>query len=83
MLFRSVVWIAPLNHWESGVLRNPSIADFLHRLHALPGLAVVEPDWNSPMLSDFRSWHDCGHFRREVFDQLLAPSVARLVAGKP
>jgi hypothetical protein len=80
--FRTVVWIAPLSHSASGVRLDPQIAGFLHRLHAIPGLAVVEPDWNSPMLADFRSWHDCGHFRREVFDELLAPSVARLVAGK-
>jgi hypothetical protein len=80
--FRTVVWIAPLNHWESAVLLDPQIAAFLHRLHAVPGLVVLEPDWNSQMLADFRSWHDCGHFRREVFDELLAPSVARLVAGK-
>jgi hypothetical protein len=80
--FKSVVWIAPLNHWEGGVLLDPQIAGFLHQLHAIPGLSVVEPDWNSPMLANFRSWHDCGHFRREVFDELLAPSVARLAAGK-
>jgi len=80
--FKAVVWIAPLNHWESGVILDPQIAGFLHQLHGISGLSVVEPDWNSPMLANFRSWHDCGHFRREVFDELLAPSVARLVAGK-
>jgi hypothetical protein len=80
--FKPVVWIAPLNHWESGVLLDPQIAGYLHQLDGIAGLSVVEPDWNSPMLANFRSWHDCGHFRREVFDELLAPRVARLVAGK-
>lgn len=80
--FKTVVWIAPLNHWEGDVLLEPKIAEFLHQLHEIPGLSVVEPDWDSPMLANFRSWHDCGHFRREVFDELLAPTVAHLLAGK-
>jgi hypothetical protein len=36
-------------------------------------LAVVEPDWQSPLLADYHEWHDCGHFRRSLFDQLIAP----------
>jgi hypothetical protein len=78
--FMAVVWIAPLNKWESGVLEDPDIADFVEKLRAIRGLTVLEPDWDSPMLSDFREWHDCGHFRRSLFDRLLAPTISKLLA---
>jgi hypothetical protein len=82
--FKAVVWIAPLNRWENtGLLADPDFAQFLRQLHAIANLTVVEPDWNSALLADFHAWHDCGHFRREVFDQLLAPSISKqLVANR-
>jgi hypothetical protein len=80
--FTAVVWIAPLNKWESGVLADPDIAEFITQLRAIPGLTIIEPDWDSPMLSDFREWHDCGHFRRTLFDQLLAPAISKVLADR-
>jgi hypothetical protein len=76
---KTIVWIAPLNKWEAGFLDDPAIQDFLKQLRAIPGLPVIEADRDSPLLSDFRNWHDCGHFRRIVFDQLMAPGVSRLL----
>lgn len=76
---RTIVWFAPVNRWESGILDDPDIVAFRRELQAIPGLSVVEADRDSPLLSDFRDWHDCGHFRREVFDQLLAPTISQLL----
>jgi hypothetical protein len=77
--FKTIAWIAPLNKWESSFLDDPAIRDFLQRLRAVPNLAVIEADRDSPLLSDFRDWHDCGHFRRIVFDQLVAPAVSEIL----
>jgi hypothetical protein len=74
--FRAIVWIAPLNKWQSSFLDDPAIQDFLRRLRTIPGLPVIEADRDSPLLADYRNWHDCGHFRRVVFDRLVAPGVA-------
>jgi hypothetical protein len=79
--FNTVVWIAPLNQSETALLQNPQVVHFLNELHAIPQLSVVEPDWQSPLLADFHEWHDCGHFRRSVFDQLIAPTATSLLVG--
>jgi hypothetical protein len=79
--FNTAVWIAPLNRSETPFLQNPDVVHFLRELHAIPHLGVVEPDWQSPLLADFHEWHDCGHFRRSLFDQLIAPSATILLAG--
>jgi hypothetical protein len=60
-------------------LDDPAIRDFLRQLRVIADLPVIEADRQSPLLADFRAWHDCGHFRREVFDQLVAPEVTRLL----
>ena len=78
--FRLLVWIAPLNRRESSILDDPDIATFLHELAAIPGLHVIEAERDSALLADFHYWHDCGHFRRELFDQLVAPAIGRLLA---
>jgi hypothetical protein len=81
--FAAVVWISPMNRAEATqVLAYPQIAAFLRELRAIPHLSVVEPAWTSSMLADFRYWHDCGHFRPEVFDQLLAPKVAEALDSR-
>jgi hypothetical protein len=74
--FKAIVWIAPLNKWKSRFFDDPIVKDYLQELRAIPNLPVVEADRNSPLLSDFHNWHDCGHFRRIVFDQLVAPAVS-------
>ncbi len=76
--FAAIVWISPMNRAEATqVLAYPQIAGFLRELRTIPHLSVVEPNWTSPILADYRAWHDCGHFRPEVFDQLLAPGVSQ------
>jgi hypothetical protein len=77
--FAAIVWIAPLSRSESSLVRDPDVAAFIAQLHAIPKLGIVEPDWNSPMLADYHEWHDCGHFRRSVFDRLIAPSISQLM----
>ena len=52
---------------------------YISELRQIAGLSLVESDRNSPLLSDFRQWHDCNHFHRAVFDQLVAPGVAKLL----
>jgi hypothetical protein len=77
--FKVIVWIVPLNKWESDLFDDPAVKDYLQQLRAIPNLAIVEADRNSPLLSDFRYWHDCRHFRRTVFDQLVAPGASRFL----
>jgi hypothetical protein len=77
--FKVIAWIVPLNKWESDLFDDPAVKDYLRQLRAIPNLAIVETDRNSPLLSDFHDWHDCRHFHRMVFDQLAAPAVASLL----
>ena len=77
--FAAIVWIAPMNRSENSLLRDPDVSAFVTQLRAIPELRVVEPDWNSALLADYREWHDCGHFRRSVFDRLIAPAVSQLM----
>jgi hypothetical protein len=77
--FKIVVWIAPLNKWESSLFDDPVVKEYLQQLRAIANLPVVEADRNSPLLADFHYWHDCGHFSRTVFDQLIAPAASRLL----
>lgn len=79
--FRTIIWIAPLNKWQSSLLDDPFIKDYLNALRAIPNLAVIDAERGSPLLADFHAWHDCEHFRRIVFDQLVAPAAAELLAG--
>jgi hypothetical protein len=77
--FKVVVWLTPLNKARSIVLDDPDVSRYISELHQIAGLKVLEADRDSPLLSDFHQWHDCSHFHRMVFDQLVAPSVARLL----
>jgi hypothetical protein len=74
--FKVIVWIVPLNKWESDLFDDPAVKDYLQQLRAIPNLSIVEADRKSPLLSDFHSWHDCRHFHRMVFDQLIAPAAS-------
>jgi hypothetical protein len=74
-----VVWLTPLSKARSIVLDDPDITRYISELRQIAGLNVVEPDRNSRLLSDLGQWHDCSHFHRAVFDQLVAPSVTRLL----
>jgi len=74
--FKTIVWIVPLNEWQSELFDDPDVKDYLQQLRAIPNLAIVEAERNSRLLSDFHNWHDCRHFRRTVFDQLVAPAVS-------
>jgi hypothetical protein len=71
-----VVWLTPLNKARSIVLDDPDVTRYIKELHQIAGLNVLEADRDSPVLSDFHQWHDCSHFRRQVFDQLIAPGAA-------
>jgi hypothetical protein len=77
--FKAIVWIAPLNKDKSALLDDPEIRDFIVRLRDIPNLRLIEADRDSPLLGDFRAWHDCGHFRPIIFDQLVAPEISRLL----
>jgi hypothetical protein len=75
--FKAIVWIAPLNKASSAMLDDPAIKDFLAKMRDIPNLRLIEADRDSPLLGDFRAWHDCGHFQRIVFDQLVAPEMSQ------
>jgi hypothetical protein len=74
-----VVWLTPLSKARSIVLDDPDVSRYISELHQIVGLSVLEADRESPLLSDFHQWHDCYHFHRQVFDQLVAPGVAKLL----
>jgi hypothetical protein len=77
--FKVVVWLTPLSKARSIVLGDPDVSRYISELHQIAGLHVLEADPDSPLLSDFHEWHDCSHFHRLVFDQLVAPGVAKLL----
>jgi hypothetical protein len=74
-----VVWLTPLSKARSIVLGDPDVSRYIRELNQIVGLSVFEADRDSPLLSDFHQWHDCSHFHRLVFDQLVAPGVAKLL----
>src|SRR5258708_14675954 len=67
-----VVWLTPLSKARSITLDDPDVDRYIAELRRIPDLTVFEADRSSPLLSDFRQWHDCSHFHRAVFDQLVA-----------
>jgi hypothetical protein len=73
------VWLTPLSKARSVTLDDPDVERYILELRQIPGLAVFEADRNSPLLSDFHQWHDCSHFHRSVFDQLVVPGLTRLL----
>jgi hypothetical protein len=79
--FQAIVWIAPLNYRRSPVLQTPVVQGFLRQLNRIEGLMVTHPIADSPMLSDYRYWHDCGHFAPQIFDELVAPTLEPLLSG--
>jgi len=74
-----VVWLTPLSKARSVVLDDPDVSRYISELHQIAGLSVVEADHDSPLLADFHQWHDGNHFHRPVFDQLVAPGMAKLL----
>jgi hypothetical protein len=74
-----VVWLTPLSASRSSVLDDPEAVRYLDELRQIPGLILFEPDRRSSLLSDFHQWHDCSHFHRAVFDQLVGPGVVKLL----
>jgi hypothetical protein len=74
-----VVWLTPLSKARSSALDDPEVIRYLAELRQIAGITVLEADRNSPLLSDFHQWHDCSHFHRAVFDQLVAPGVTKLL----
>jgi hypothetical protein len=74
-----IVWLTPLSKARRAALDDPDVHSYLEKLRQIPGLSVFEADRNSPLLSDFHQWHDCSHFHRAVFDQLVAPGVIRML----
>lgn len=77
--YQAIVWVTPYNSWKQQVFDDPDVRDFLFQLRSIPHLSVVEAERNSPMLSDFTLWTDCAHFRRPVFDALVAPQILGLL----
>jgi hypothetical protein len=74
-----VVWLTPLSNARSIVLDDPDVTRYISELRQIAGLNVFEADRDSVLLADLHQWHDCSHFHRSVFDQLVAPSVAKLL----
>ena len=77
--FQAIVWVTPYNSWKQQVFDDPDVRDFLSQLRSIPHLSVVDAERSSPMLSDFTLWTDCAHFRRPVFDALVAPRILGLL----
>jgi hypothetical protein len=78
--FQVIVWITPYNGWKQQVFDDPDVRRFILQLRSIPHLSVVDAARNSPMLSDFTLWTDCAHFRRPIFDDLVAPRILGLLS---
>ena len=78
--FDVIVWIAPLNYRRMPLVQTPVVQSFLLQLKGIKGLQVTNAIGDSPMLSDYRYWHDCGHFGPKVFAELIAPAIAPLLS---
>jgi hypothetical protein len=78
--FQAIVWITPFNGWKQQVFDDPDVRYFFSQLRSIPHLWVVDAERRSPMLSDFTLWTDCLHFRRPVFDELVAPHILSLLS---
>ncbi len=77
--FQAIIWVTPYNSWKQQVFDDPDVRDFLSQLRSIPHLSVIDAERSSPMLSDFTLWSDCAHFRRPVFDALVAPRILGLL----
>jgi hypothetical protein len=77
--FHLILWSSPLNIRRQDILQMPFVVQFEAQLRKIPGLRVVEPIAESPVLDDFHYWHDCAHFHREVFDELVKPNLAPII----
>jgi hypothetical protein len=78
--FQVIVWITPYNNWKQQVFDDPDVRRFISQLQSIPHLSVVDAERSSPMLSDFTLWTDCAHFRRPLFDELVAPRILGLLS---
>jgi len=76
--FKAIVWIAPRRTLRSSP-RDSYTGQYVAQLRAIPNLSIIEPDLGSPLLADFHYWHDCVHFRRTVFQQLVSPAASELL----
>lgn len=74
-----IVWLTPLTKTRRAALEDADVQRYIEELGKIPGIRVFDADRDSPLLADFRQWHDCSHFHRTVFDQLVAPGVIRLL----
>jgi hypothetical protein len=77
--FDVVVWVVPLTKVRSSILGDPSVLDYLKQLRAIQNITVIQSDPDAAILSDYRAWHDCGHFRPMVFDRLFAASISEIL----
>jgi hypothetical protein len=78
--FQAIVWITPFNNWKQEAFDDPDVRSFFSQLRSIPHLSVIDAERGSAMLSDFTLWTDCLHFRRPVFDKLVAPPIMKVLA---
>ena len=78
--FQVIVWTTPYNGWKQQVFDDPDVRRFILQLRSIPHLSLVDAARNSPMLSEFTLWTDCAHFRRPIFDELVAPRILALLS---
>lgn len=76
-----IIMPLPSNIFAS-YLANKQIAGYLKSLEQIYNKKIIA-DYDKQFTSDYRFWHDCGHFKKSVFEKFLAPEIrASLVTRK-
>ena len=55
-------------------LENKQIAGFLKSLEQIYNRKIIA-NYDKQFTSDYKFWHDCGHFKKSAFEQYLAPEI--------
>jgi hypothetical protein len=53
---------------------NKQIVNYLESLEQIYNRKIIA-NYNKQFTSDYKFWHDCGHFKKSVFEKFLAPEI--------
>ena len=55
-------------------LTNKQIVSYPESLEQIYNTKIIA-NYDKQFTSDYRFWHDCGHFKKSVFEKFLAPEI--------
>jgi hypothetical protein len=63
----------PSNVFKS-YLANKQMVNYLEALEQIYNRKIIA-NYDKQFTSDYKFWHDCGHFKKSVFEKFLAPEI--------